>query len=47
MVDSVAQEFGVIDVFFINAGVFFDHPIESSSYEQWQQAWADSLGVIH
>jgi short-subunit dehydrogenase len=45
MVDSVAQEFGVIDVLINNAGVFFDHPIESSSYEQWQQAWADTLGV--
>jgi NAD(P)-dependent dehydrogenase (short-subunit alcohol dehydrogenase family) len=45
MVDSVAQEFGSIDVLINNAGVFFDHPIESSSYEQWQQAWADTLGV--
>ena len=33
MVDSVAQEFGVIDVLINNAGVFFDHPIESSTYE--------------
>ena len=31
MVDSVAQEFGVIDVLINNAGVFFDHPIESLS----------------
>jgi len=45
MVDSVAKEFGVIDVLINNAGVFFDHPIESSTYEQWQQAWADTLGV--
>lgn len=26
MVDSVAQEFDVIDVLINNAGVFFDHP---------------------
>jgi NAD(P)-dependent dehydrogenase (short-subunit alcohol dehydrogenase family) len=45
MVDSVAREFGAIDVLINNAGVFFDHPIESSSYEQWQQAWVDTLGV--
>ena len=45
MVDSVAKEFGVIDVLINNAGVFFDHPIESSTYEVWQQAWADTLGV--
>lgn len=45
MVDSVAKEFGVIDVLINNAGVFFDHPIESSTYQEWQQAWSDTLGV--
>lgn len=45
MVDGVAQEFGVIDVLINNAGVFFDHPIESSTYEVWQEAWANTLGV--
>jgi 3-oxoacyl-[acyl-carrier protein] reductase len=45
MVDRVAKEFKQIDVLINNAGVFFDHPIESSSYEVWQQAWADTLGV--
>lgn len=45
MVDKVANEFGHIDILINNAGVFFDHPIESSTYEVWQQAWADTLGV--
>src|ERR1700693_350137 len=45
MVDEVARSFGHIDVLINNAGVFFDHPIESSTYEQWQEAWADTLGV--
>ena len=40
MVEAVAKEFGVIDVLINNAGVFFDHPIESSTYQEWQQAWA-------
>lgn len=45
MVDEVARAFGHIDVLINNAGVFFDHPIESATYEQWQEAWANTLGV--
>jgi NAD(P)-dependent dehydrogenase (short-subunit alcohol dehydrogenase family) len=45
MVDLVGATFGYIDILINNAGVFFDHPIESSTYEVWQQAWADTLGV--
>ena len=45
MVDRVAVEFGKIDILINNAGIFVDHPIESTSYEQWQQAWSDTIGV--
>lgn len=45
MVDDVARQFGVIDILINNAGVFFDHPIESTTYEEWQRAWSDTLGV--
>ena len=45
MVDEVAREFGEIDVLINNAGVFFDHPIETSTYEDWQKAWTNTLGV--
>ena len=45
MVDEVAKSFGHIDVLINNAGVFFDHPIESSTYEQWQEAWTNTIGV--
>ena len=45
MVDEVAKSFGHIDVLINNAGVFFDHPIESSTYEQWQEAWVNTIGV--
>ncbi|WP_066583476.1 SDR family NAD(P)-dependent oxidoreductase [Cellulomonas timonensis] len=45
MVDAVAAEFGRIDVLVNNAGVFIPHPITDTSYEQWQSAWAETLGV--
>ena len=28
-----------------NAGVFFDHPISETTYEEWQSGWAGTLGV--
>lgn len=45
MVDAVAAELGRIDVLVNNAGVFVPHPITDTTYEQWQQAWAQTLGV--
>ena len=45
MVDDVANQFGKIDILVNNAGVFVDHPIESTTYEEWQQAWSQTLEV--
>jgi len=45
MVDAGAAALGGIDVLVNNAGVFFSHPIEEATYEEWQAAWADTLGV--
>ena len=45
MVDLVAHDFGKIDVLINNAGVFIDHPIESTTYEEWQSAWEQTIGV--
>ena len=38
MVEAVAAKFGKIDVLINNAGIFIDHPIETTTYEQWQNA---------
>ncbi len=45
MVDQVARDFGQIDVLINNAGIFIEHPIESTTYQDWQSAWEDTLGV--
>ena len=45
MVDLVAHDFGKIDVLINNAGVFIDHPIESATYEEWQGAWEQTIGI--
>lgn len=45
MVDAAAASLGGLDVLVNNAGVFYEHPVDEVSYEKWQQAWADTLGV--
>jgi 3-oxoacyl-[acyl-carrier protein] reductase len=44
-VDQAAAVLGGIDILVNNAGVYYAHPIDESSYQQWQHAWADTLGV--
>jgi len=45
MVDAAAAALGGIDVLVNNAGVFLAHHIDEVGYEEWQRAWADTLGV--
>jgi 3-oxoacyl-[acyl-carrier protein] reductase len=45
MVDGAAGALGGIDVLVNNAGIFVAHAITTVSYEEWQQAWQDTLGV--
>ena len=45
MVDEAAAHLHGIDVLVNNAGIFEPHPIDRTSYEEWQQGFSDTLGV--
>jgi 3-oxoacyl-[acyl-carrier protein] reductase len=45
MVDDAASALGRLDVLVNNAGVFVASPPLSSSYEEWQKVWSQTLAV--
>jgi NAD(P)-dependent dehydrogenase (short-subunit alcohol dehydrogenase family) len=45
MVDSTASSLGSIDVLVNNAAIYEPHPIRATTYDEWQQAWSNTLAV--
>ena len=45
MVDQAAGDRGGLNVLVNNAGIYHWHPITEVSYDQWQDAWRDTLAV--
>jgi 3-oxoacyl-[acyl-carrier protein] reductase len=45
MVDAAAAGLDGLDVLVNNAGIYLEHPVLGTSYEEWQAAWQATLGV--
>lgn len=45
MIKAVISEFGQLDIVVNNAGIYDPHPIDDSSFEEWQQSWQKTINT--
>ena len=45
MVAQTITRLGQIDVLVNNAGVYLEHPLEQTSYQDWQTVWQQTLSI--
>ena len=45
MVEATVAGLGGLDVLVNNAGIYLPHPVTEVSYDQWQDAWRQTLAV--
>jgi NAD(P)-dependent dehydrogenase (short-subunit alcohol dehydrogenase family) len=45
MVQQAIAQLGKIDVLVNNAGIYQEHPLNQTSYQDWQTAWQQTIGV--
>ncbi len=45
LIDTTLDKLGALDILVNNAGMGIYHPIATTSYEEWQQAWQQTLAT--
>jgi 3-oxoacyl-[acyl-carrier protein] reductase len=45
LVDTVVREFGALDIVVNNAGAHREHRLEAVDYDEWRDAWQETLAV--
>jgi 3-oxoacyl-[acyl-carrier protein] reductase len=44
-IETTVDHFGRLDILVNNAGTFFDHRISEINFDDWQEAWRETLSV--